>query len=68
MTLFFFLSFCKLSYVLEILLGVLPVAKIRRTVFVCGHTCKTSPYELLPVQRVLFLLAVTSKSKFEKFR
>ena len=61
------LSFSKLSYDLEILLGVLPVAKIERTIFVCVRTCKSSPYELLPVQRVLFLLAVTSKSKFEKF-
>ena len=64
----FLLSFCKLSYDLEILLGVLAVAKIERTVFVFGRTCKSSPYELLPVQRVLFLLAVTSKSKIEKFR
>ena len=59
----FLLSFCKLSYDLENLLGVWAVAKIERTVFVCGRTCKSSPYELLPVQRVLFLLAVTSTSK-----
>ena len=50
----FLLSFCKLSYVLEILLGVLAVAKIERTVFVTGRTCKSSPYELLHVQRILF--------------
>ena len=48
------MSFCKLSYVLEFLSGVLAVAKIERTVFVCGRTCKSSPYELLPVQRVFF--------------
>ena len=52
----FLLSFSKLSYDLEILLGVLAVAKIERTVFVCGRTSKSSHYELLPVQRVLFLL------------
>ena len=52
----------------QILLGALAVAKIERTVFVCGRTSKSSHYELLPVQRVLFLLAVTSKSKIEKFR
>ena len=64
----FLLSFCKLSYDLEILLGVLAVAKIERTVFVFGHTCKSSPYELLLVRRVLFLLAVTLKCKIEDFR
>ena len=61
----FLVSFCKLSYDLEILLGVLAFAKIERTVFVCGRTSKSSHYELLPVQ--MFLLAVTSKSKIEKF-
>ena len=64
----FLLSFSKLSYDLEILLGVLAVAKIERTVFVCGRTSKSSHYKLLPVQRVLVLQAVTSKSKIEKFR
>ena len=57
-----------MSYELEVLFGVLAGAKIERTVFVCGRTYKSSPYELLPVQRVLFLVAVTSKSKIEKFR
>ena len=63
----FLLSFCKSSYDLEILLGVLEVAKIERTVFGFDHTCKSSPYELLLVRRVLFLLAVTLKSKIEDF-
>ena len=63
----FLLSFCKLSYELEIFLGVLAVEKIARTFFVCTRTYESFPYELLPVQRVMFLLAVTSKSKIEKF-
>ena len=41
--------------------------KISRTIFVSCRTCKSSPYELLPAQRVLFLLALTSKSKVETF-
>ena len=40
---------------------------ISSTVFVAGLTCKSSPYELLPAHRVLFLLVVTSKSKIENF-
>ena len=49
----FLLSFCKLSYDLENLLGVLAVVKIERTVFVCDRTCKSSPYEMFPAQRVI---------------
>ena len=43
---------------------MLAVAKIERPVFVC-----TRKYELLPVQRVLFLLAVTltSNKRFAVF-
>ena len=63
----FLLSFCKLSYELEISLGVLAGAKIERTVFVFGHTCKSSPYELLPVRRVLFFSLWLRKAKLRNF-
>ena len=65
----FLLSFCTFSYNLDFLLGVLAIAKFPQPVFFCGRTSKISHYDLLPApHRVVFLLAVTSKSKFENFR
>ena len=65
----FLLSFCTFSYNLAFLLGVLAIAKFPQPVFLCGRTSKISHYDLLPApHRVVFLLAMTSKSKFDKFR